>query len=560
VSEFNLSQLTIGRQSLFSRTVANLAETLSPLNEGRPLVTLDDLFIRTKERESVPFKPNAVQTRYLDELLPNWRNGDIRLHGLRELILKARQEGLSTLIAALMFCETVNTPYTQAAVIAHKADSTERLFQMIQRFYDGLPEDKRPRTKYASRREYYWPDIDSSFYVGTAGERDFGRSSTINLVHASEVGFWPDARRIVTSLMQAVPYSGSAFYESTANGVGDWFHAEWLLTEEGESTFTGRFFSWAQHHEYQRPIEDEDFKPTVEEEKLIKAHGLSNEQINWRRNKVKEIKEDFPQEYPLTPEEAFLSTGSPYFIHERLRELLVECKPALEEPKIPERYKLLRRLNKNQLEIYERPKKGQKYVLSADTAEGLDEDGNHDYDSADVLDAETFEQVAHLHGRWDTHDYGLLLAELATWYRLSLLGVERNNHGHAVINSILHSADYPRMTLSDPLSGVYMHKEYDEKKKMRIRKPGWPTTQKTKFFALDQLATWLEERSIKINCKHTIRECMTFNKLPGGKAGGAKGTHDDRVMSLAIACGMLVLRPRPVSRKTGWRGKSGGFV
>jgi hypothetical protein len=161
-----------------------------------------------------------------------------------------------------------------------------------------------------------------------------------------------------------------------------------------------------------------------------------------------------------------------------------------------------------------------------------------------VFDAETWEQVAHLHGKWDTHEWGLMLAELGFWYNTALLGIERNNHGHAVINAALHTAKYPPTHSKGGCHGLYFHQEYDEVKKTSSQRPGWPTTVKTKYFALDGLASSLDERSLKLRSRHTVSELLTFVKLPGGKAGGEGKCHDDAVTSCAIADALLKLRPR----------------
>jgi hypothetical protein len=515
-------------------------------------ILLSDLKIRTKQRELVPFEPNPIQAKYLDEITPGWRSGDIDLRGRREIILKARQFGFSTLILALLFLETVNTPNTQTVVVAHDADSTERLFRIVKRFYENLPEGKKPPTKYANRREYLWHTLDSYFFVGTAGSGQFGRGGTINLVHGSEVAFWPNPDDLVAGLLEAVPEDGAAFLETTANGVGNWYHQEYLAAQNDDSAFAPRFFAWFEHPEYTKPV-DGPLPPAKDEEerererRLVEVHGCAEGQLAWRREKRKALKEKFPQEYPSTPREAFIVSGAKYFDVEALEALetaLTDIHP-LSIP-APDTGGVLAR-HWEKLEVYAVPIAGRQYVVSADTAEGLDEDGNHDYDSADVLDCETWEQVAHFHGQIDTHEYGLLLAELGFWYNTALLGIERNNHGHAVINSALHSGGYPEQKPGE-WRGLYMHEEYDETKKAKQRKPGWPTTPKTKYFALDGLATSLETRDIKPQSKATLGELMTFLKLPRGKAGAPPKAHDDRVISLSIGDALLKMRPR----KKGW--------
>jgi len=506
---------------------------------SRNRVTFADLKIRTKSKQIIPFEPNYIQRQYLNKLCPRWREGVFALKGVRDIILKGRQQGFSTLIQAIFFCETLNGENTQTVVLAHDLESTERIFQMVQIFYDNLPDHKKPFAKYASKRMFYWPSINSYYSVGTAGAKTYGRGGTINNVHFSEVAFAECADLVASALLQAVPVDGNVFEESTANGVGNYFSDEWELSRNGESAFRRHFCPWFETSEY-RLATGAEFVCTDDEQKKAEQFGLDDEQLNWYRTKRKELKEKVAQEYPHTEEEAFLSSGHPYFDRDKLTEILGMCKDAIQiESPTP-----TSRLGKawTKLKVWKVPVAGRGYIISADTAEGLPgkKGDESDFDSASVWDAETYEQVAHLHGKWDTHEYGLILAELGVWYNTALIGVERNNHGHAVINSILHAANYPPMKPGS-FGGLYFHEEYDAHGKFSARKPGWPTTPKTKYFALDGLASTLIEGDSIINCKETIAEMMRYVKLPGGQAGGEAGSHDDRVMDAAIGDVLLKL-------------------
>ena len=270
---------------------------------------LSDLFIRTKERKVVPFRPNAVQRLYLDTIHPAWAADPVGLQGKRELILKARQFGFSTLILAALFLDTVSVPNTQSVVIAHDVESTERLFQMVKRFYRLLPDECRPAIRTSNRRELSFEELDSYFYVGTAGSGNYGRGGTINNVHGSEVAFWPDAEEIVSGLLEAVPAAGNVFLESTANGQNNWFHDEFQAAElSGDSAFAARFFAWWQHEEY-REEPPADFDRTAEEQVLADRYDLDDAQLHWRRGKAKSLRRKLPQEYPANSQEAFITSG-----------------------------------------------------------------------------------------------------------------------------------------------------------------------------------------------------------------------------------------------------------
>lgn len=269
--------------------------------------SLSDLHIRTKQRELLPLAPNPVQQRYLDTLLPGWRDRPFGLRGVRDQVLKARQHGISTLVLALFFLDTINTPHTYTVVLADTADNTRRLFQIIKRYYDSLPAHRRPRTKYNSVTELFFPDLDSTIYVGTAGAKSFGRGSTVNNVLASEAAFWPDAENVLAGLLQAVPASGNVIVESTANGA-NWFHdAYWSSHRDGQPYRT-IFLPWSLNSDY-RIHPAPGFVPDGQEMLLMQAHGLDLAQIAWRRRKKRELGRLFAQEYPLTADEAFLSSA-----------------------------------------------------------------------------------------------------------------------------------------------------------------------------------------------------------------------------------------------------------
>lgn len=501
------------------------------------IVTFDDLMVRTIDRRIVQFRPNAVQRKYLSLIAPNWESYDYRMVGIRDFILKARREGITTLIAALYFIDTINNANTTSVEIAHDADTSIRVFGMIKRFYDYLPPEKKRPLKYSNRKELVFDDIDSSFFVGTAGNVHFGRSDTINNAHGTEVAFWPDAGELLTGLEETVPPDGNMVLESTANGLGNYYHEEWVSAENQGSQYRPVFFAWFDFPDYATEPPD-DWIPTEEESNLQQTHKLTDSQVYWWKLKKKNKKKKMAQEYPSTPEEAFIASGNPYFDRDRLQVIL---KSLIKDPEfqpidldIPDSYPLIRKYREF-IEFYKPPQEKRSYLVGADTAEGLDTTGKLDADSADVLDWDTWEQVCHIHGNWDTHTYGLLLAEIGAFYNNALVAVERNNHGHAVLNALIYSAKYPN---------VYFDEQYDEHKKESVKKPGWPTTPKTKTLSLDTLATAILELGVHIRSRKTVSELMRFVHLPGGKAGGEGNSHDDRVISLAIACVVaLTIKP-----------------
>lgn len=522
------------------------------VDDGKQIVTLDDLFIRTKDQKLVHFVPNEIQRLVLDEHWPNWREHDYSMKGLNLLYLKARQFGFSTLFLALFFCDTINNPNTETIIVAHDKDATLSLFERVRLFYDYLPPSKKAATRYSNRHELQFKDIHSRIFIATAGSKEVGRAKTINNALLSEYALYSDPETLMTGLLNTMPKGANAIIESTANGVGNDFQLEWDNTQNNSSSFTGRFYPWFTHSEYQL---DEPYEGELDEheEMLVDEYGVTRHQLAWRRHEMRKPgnRKKFPQEYPATAEEAFMSSGNPYFDRGLLRAMAMVAKPGIAKPEIPSQFAKLRAVAASssdpdaagKLEIFAQPIPGRLYVIGADTAEGVTEKGDPDYDSAHVLDSVTLEEVAHLHGRWDTHHFGMQLAELGWLYNTALLGVERNHHGHAVLNTLIHMAKYPHMRLDDP-HGLYFHESIDENKPVKVRKAGWPTTQHTKTFANDALASDILNGELSIRSKSTIAECIRFVHKPGGKSGGEGSSHDDRVISLGIACAMLRVRPR----------------
>lgn len=292
------------------------------LTHSAHLYTIADLCIQDKEKRIIPFTLNEVQTHYLADYLGVGIETDAcGLSGLREIILKARQFGFSTLILALYFLNTINNNNTNSVIIAHDLDSTVKLFRIVSRYYQLLPKGK-PETQYSSKREIFWPSLNSRISVETAGKSTAGRGDTIHNLHMSEWAFW-DNPDVLTGLLQAVPATGNVFAESTANGRDNPYHTEYQLasgkavvTDDGrtESVFRANFYAWWRHSEYQA-TPPQGFSLTDEEEQLALKFDLKPAQTYWYRLKRREpgMGHMIAQEYPHDDDEAFKATGNLYF-------------------------------------------------------------------------------------------------------------------------------------------------------------------------------------------------------------------------------------------------------
>lgn len=267
---------------------------------------------------------------------------------IRAIILKGRQQGCSTYIEGRFYWLVTHYCGIRAFILTHDNSATNNLFEMAKRYHEHCPELVQPKLQASNSKELIFADLDSGYKIGTAGNKNVGRSSTIQLLHGSEAGFWPNAPEIAAGLMQAVPSlpGTEIFIESTANGIGNYFHELWQMAETGGSDFLPIFVPWFWQSEYTKEVK-EDFVLEHDEEELMNLYGLSYEQLNWRRAKIIEHSAGgqnglrfFNQEYPCNPIEAFQTSGEGCFIPppivikarkssaERYGPLIIGCDPA----------------------------------------------------------------------------------------------------------------------------------------------------------------------------------------------------------------------------------------
>lgn len=278
------------------------------------------LIIKGKGGALVPFQFNRAQLYVHDRLETQLQKRGF----VRALVLKGRQQGISTLIQGRYFHKVITRRGTKAFILTHEAAATKNLFEMTSRYYNNLVPGLCPKADTSSTKELYFKSFDSGYAVGTAGNKGVGRSQTIQLFHGSEVGFWPHAEDHAKGVLQAVSNEPNTevILESTANGIGNYFHSLWKAASSGASEYQAIFVPWYWQPEY--TLKQEGFSPTEEESELLRFHGddgLTLEHLCWRRTKIGELSRDydaglelFKQEYPFTANEAFLNPIDNVFI------------------------------------------------------------------------------------------------------------------------------------------------------------------------------------------------------------------------------------------------------
>lgn len=521
-----------------------------------PLLYIPNVLkIQDKLGHIVPLAFNKAQMRLHAEIERQRAAGQ----PVRIIILKARQMGFSTAISGEFYYHTTTCPNINSAIIAHKADASTNIFNKQKLFYDLSPSFLQPMRKASNAKELIFanpsvsakerkanPGLRSTIKIETAVNKDALRSATVHNVHCSEVAFWPYAEETMASVLQAVPnHPGTmVIIESTPNGVGGYFYEEWLKAERGESAFTPLFFPWFEHDEYRQPVPP-DFVITDEERELKTRFGVDDKQLCWRRWCIKAncagSLDTFHQEYPATPEEAFLASGRPVFDVAAIDKAMQATEPPVAQGRVVEEKVegegrvVFHTMYRGYLSIWKYPEDGEEYVIGGDVAKGLE---HGDYSCAQVVQKRTAEVVAEWHGHLDADLFGLELTYLGRYYNMALLVPEENNHGIATINAIRRT-NYPNL---------WKRRTVNKDSNRTLSEYGFWTDSKSKPLIINGLAGYLREGAGRIKSKATLQECLTYVYEDSGSTNARAGCYDDRVMALALALYGLSERPHVLTK------------
>jgi hypothetical protein len=369
---------------------------------------IESLFrIADKEGNDVDFELNSAQ-RAIDTTL-----------GRRNIIPKARQEGVSSYFLARSAVRCMMKRNTRAVVISHDQESTQRLLAKVH-YYIREIKGPGPEIKNMSANEITFPKMNSMFYIGTAGSRKFGRGDTITDLHCSEYAFWPNPKGLMAGLLQAVPKSGFVSIESTGNGLNDYYHRCMRAAKGadlGSFRYKLHFLPWHTFEEYTEELtaeEEANFMASLDEalEEPQLAEMLTPGQLAWRRGKIEELDYDvrlFKQEYPMTLDECFQMTGESVF-HK-----VNYVKSSKWQKEAPSFHALKGH-----------PKFGYHYVVGGDVSAGVGQDSS----VLEVLCLETNEQVGEWsHNRTDPEQFAEKAAECGKRYYNAYIVIENNNHG-----------------------------------------------------------------------------------------------------------------------------------
>lgn len=458
--------------------------------------------IKNKSGELVDFRYNRPQKLHSE------RGTDF------DMVLKGRKIGISSRRIArdLWICST--RKHQHRILLTHTGDAADVM--MAERVMPMLQNCKFPLGAQVRRDYIYFPLTESRYYVGTAGSKKFGRGDDITGYHFSEYAHW-SSPEVVGGIEEALVEKSDGLVESTANGH-NFFKKDWEEAKKGHNQYKSIFLPWYTAEEYVRDTALEAGPISEEEQSIIEAFNLSSQNIAWRRWKKRTMRDPslFPQEYPETDEEAFLSSGRPVFDKIALSRLrLFVCDPKF-------RGYLSERAGKinftdhveGELKIWKMPERGHVYGIGADVAEGL-KDGA--YSSGEVIDIGDSEQVAEWVGHISPDLFADVLDLLSLFY----------NQGVIIPESYPGPGEVTTSHLSEKRAKLWTQTGYD--------RPGFETTRQSKTQMISLLNSALRDRALIIRSPELLEELHAFIYDQKMSMVPSTGNFSDRVMAIGIA-------------------------
>jgi hypothetical protein len=467
------------------------------------------LFIVDKEPKLILLKPNTAQTFLFD----NW--------GPRMLLCKSRQEGGSTGILANFFIDAISIPGLSVAVVSHEDFATRRLLDKIDIFYGHLPDDMKSALpmKHDSDHEKSFPN-GSTIYIGTAGQRAFGRGDTIHRCLVSEEAHYADAEKILSGLKEAVPRNGILVRESTPLGDNGYYYNSVQECIQGDSDFKLIILYWWYGDDYligrnDLAIVEEDRGEllfTPEETNLILEKNLSEDRIRWRRWKKRSMRSDrkeniFPQEYIESLDTCFLGEQDRVMadITSEMAIMGLKCRDPLSIDGIAE--------------IWKEPEPLGKYIFWVDPCGGEAVSTNDPHDGVILrITPGVLEHVASIYSRLEQKAFAVEVDKWGRRYNMAKLIVERNGVGKGVLNYLVNDLGYTNLYAELSPTGEFTGKW------------GYYTQHDGKTTMVSDTKTAFQNGRIVTYDRKTLSQLRSLVTINGKIA--AKGTaRDDRAMS-----------------------------
>jgi hypothetical protein len=424
------------------------------------------------------------------------------------IMLKARQLGISWLVCAYVLHKCFFSGGHKVLLLSKGKDEAGELLERIVFMYKNLPDYMQalgPKVVKQNTTEVEWDN--GSNIQSVAATKEAGRSFTASIVVMDEAAFMVWGDTIYTAVKPTIDAGGQLIILSTANGIGGFFHNMWTKAKAKRNNFVTIFLSWKDRPGrdnawYRRQLEDSDDPAKVK------------------------------QEYPLTPEEAFISSGRIRFASEWLDYQAQFHRNPMLDFEIPDSL-----FDIPGLSLYTFPQPRAEYLIAADVGEGL---GHGDRTGCVVLDRSTWDEVAEINGIFEPDVFAHYLCRLGRFYRMAEVFVERNKDGQTVLLQ-MRTNNYLRIGAGED------------------GRPGWYTDVRTKSLVINSLAKALSEKACKIRTAAAADEMRIYKRDERGRLSAPEGYFDDRVMYWAIGIHQLTIpsfaAPPQYNYRTGRRAK-----
>ena len=490
---------------------------------GDKLWRLQNLYkIKDKSKKLTNLRFNRVQDLMIQDIKAQIP--------LRYFIVKYRQGGVSTFWLLWWLDETIFTPNTTTGILAHKWDSLEHLWNIIETAYKYMPEGIRPHVSEESAKKLYFDEVESRIFLSLSI-----RSTVIHNLHISEWCLCKDDE--VRATLGAISPQTNVTGESTGNGVGNDGYLTYQDAKAGENEYRSRFVPWFIQEEYRLPLCDmtpESIMDNLssEEKKLQELMRkdycltLAPEQVLFRRQAMKRLKGMYPQEYPETEDDAFMAAGDRYFSTRKAIVLVKEIWDYLRANKWPEQG--------DDYICFETPQSNDIYVAGADTAEGLG-----DNSVLKIINVTKRREAFVYRAKCGVNKFSLVCAMWCRRFNNAHLGIELNNTGHAVVLGVTMIHRYTNLHKEDNKTRIF--EKLSDKREIKY---GWRTTEKSRAFMISDLKFAIEGEEdedennfapeFTIYDEWLLKEALTFINN-NGKYEAEEGQHDDDIFATAIA-------------------------
>ena len=486
--------------------------------------------IKNKSGKVVPFKFNKLQKDFLE----NKKKFNI--------ILKSRQLGFSVMVCAYAIWIAITKKNSVCMLLSMSDESTRAIYNKLKQIYMSIPEAIRPSLIRNNRSELQLAN-GSIISATTMGRTDKGRGNTADLIHISEFAFVKSeiASKQLLSLEQSLNATGTLIVETTANGL-NFFHNMYIKSKRQENAYKSFFYNYIDGREMFKEQYEEYWKiwKAQHNNKEFSKEDLTDEEIEimnnydnvdlkmlcWRRLKINGSSiEEFNQEYPITDNSAFISTGANVFDNKRvstvLQSILLDKNKYIPKSDLTDLPMELMKFYGKSLFMYKNPVMGMKYYIGVDSSEGL----GRDYSTCIVLDSSGEEVCMFKNNKIKPYEFAEVVNSLGHYYNKAHLVVEKASGGHAVIERLRYTFKYMNMA---------KYKSYDQFNKIQWN-IGFDTNNKTKSLAINDLREMFDKGQILLHSADILEEMKVFEVNDNGSMGAMNGYHDDLVMGLALA-------------------------